>query len=177
MNAGADLSSSAGMLRFNGTFTVTSPSGEHRTFRVRTLKSQSSESGTHRSVELLTGPDNETTYTAFGFIIPRRHVDRVGHAIVLHPGRSGGLPGVAYKPSTAREWFEGAYPNHEPRLNEWQRYAATLADLDARNGRLAAAGFRVLVAGVCRRCNRKLTVPESIESGIGPECAAKEDDG
>jgi hypothetical protein len=27
--------------------------------------------------------------------------------------------------------------------------------------------------GRCCRCNRKLTVPASIESGIGPECASK----
>jgi len=27
--------------------------------------------------------------------------------------------------------------------------------------------------GRCGRCNRKLTVPESIESGLGPECASK----
>lgn len=30
------------------------------------------------------------------------------------------------------------------------------------------------VSTVCRRCNRKLTTPESITSGIGPECASKE---
>lgn len=27
--------------------------------------------------------------------------------------------------------------------------------------------------GRCRRCGRLLTVPESIESGVGPECAGK----
>ena len=27
--------------------------------------------------------------------------------------------------------------------------------------------------GVCGRCGRRLTVPESLEAGIGPECAAK----
>jgi len=27
--------------------------------------------------------------------------------------------------------------------------------------------------GRCCRCNRKLTVPESVERGIGPECATK----
>jgi len=28
-------------------------------------------------------------------------------------------------------------------------------------------------AGSCGRCGRKLTVPESIESGLGPECARR----
>lgn len=32
---------------------------------------------------------------------------------------------------------------------------------------------RVLHEGRCCRCGRTLTVPESIESGVGPECAAK----
>ena len=25
--------------------------------------------------------------------------------------------------------------------------------------------------GICGRCGRKLTVPESVERGLGPECA------
>ena len=29
-------------------------------------------------------------------------------------------------------------------------------------------------AGKCRKCNRKLTTPKSIDSGIGPVCANKE---
>ena len=32
---------------------------------------------------------------------------------------------------------------------------------------------RVLHSGCCGRCGRKLTVPESIDSGLGPECAKK----
>lgn len=28
-------------------------------------------------------------------------------------------------------------------------------------------------SGTCGRCGRKLTVPESIQSGLGPECATK----
>ncbi len=34
-------------------------------------------------------------------------------------------------------------------------------------------GIEYLYEGKCRRCNRTLTVPESIESGIGPVCAGK----
>ena len=32
-------------------------------------------------------------------------------------------------------------------------------------------GYTIQHAGKCGRCGRKLTVPSSIESGIGPECA------
>jgi hypothetical protein len=36
-----------------------------------------------------------------------------------------------------------------------------------------ATGWKVHHEGRCGRCGRTLTVPESIESGIGPECAKK----
>lgn len=36
-----------------------------------------------------------------------------------------------------------------------------------------AAGFDVHHEGCCGRCGRALTVPESVESGIGPECARR----
>ena len=34
-------------------------------------------------------------------------------------------------------------------------------------------GFEIRHAGRCGRCGRLLTVPESIDSGIGPECIKK----
>ncbi len=37
----------------------------------------------------------------------------------------------------------------------------------------AAPGVEVWHAGKCGRCGRKLTVPESIASGFGPECIGK----
>jgi hypothetical protein len=35
---------------------------------------------------------------------------------------------------------------------------------------IAKAGFDVHHSGRCGRCGRKLTVPESIKTGFGPEC-------
>lgn len=35
------------------------------------------------------------------------------------------------------------------------------------------AGVEVFHEGRCGRCGRKLTVPASIQSGLGPECASK----
>lgn len=37
-----------------------------------------------------------------------------------------------------------------------------------------AGRVEVYVEGRCRRCNRRLTHPESIRSGIGPECGRRE---
>lgn len=39
--------------------------------------------------------------------------------------------------------------------------------------RALPAGYRLLHAGRCGRCARLLTVPESVETGFGPECAGK----
>lgn len=35
------------------------------------------------------------------------------------------------------------------------------------------AGYEIHHEGRCGRCGRKLTVPESIKTGIGPECAGR----
>lgn len=40
-------------------------------------------------------------------------------------------------------------------------------------GRGLPAGYAVRHEGKCGRCGRTLTVPESIDSGFGPECAGK----
>lgn len=36
-----------------------------------------------------------------------------------------------------------------------------------------AINYELMVEEKCRRCNRTLSTPESIERGIGPECATK----
>lgn len=45
---------------------------------------------------------------------------------------------------------------------DWTLNAAVKGDLKT---------VRCLHEGVCARCGRKLTVPSSIDSGLGPECA------
>lgn len=35
------------------------------------------------------------------------------------------------------------------------------------------AGVEILASSTCCRCNRRLTVPESILQGMGPECATR----
>lgn len=41
------------------------------------------------------------------------------------------------------------------------------------NGGELPAGYKLQHEGRCGKCGRMLTVPESIESGIGPECAKR----
>lgn len=40
-------------------------------------------------------------------------------------------------------------------------------------GRSLPAGYKVHHEGRCGRCGRRLTVPESVESGFGPECSGR----
>jgi len=40
-------------------------------------------------------------------------------------------------------------------------------------GRLVPEGYTIQHEGRCCRCGRTLTTPESVEAGIGPECAKK----
>jgi hypothetical protein len=68
----------------------------------------------------------------------------------------------------------------EFRLTGKSRYAATSIPVRAfayfwraANAEHIAADLEVHHSGHCGRCGRLLTVPGSIQSGIGPECAAK----
>lgn len=54
--------------------------------------------------------------------------------------------------------------------NLWEKYA----DLIERSAYWEARGVEFLVSGHCRRCNRLLTTPESVKTGIGPVCDGRE---
>tara|TARA_B100000212_G_C27272776_1_gene489534 strand:- start:358 stop:813 length:456 start_codon:yes stop_codon:yes gene_type:complete len=75
--------------------------------------------------------------------------------------------------------FIGTLAGEQVRISPKQRTDAQKAHLAAKviNWTIAHAEaddlrtVRVLHSGSCGRCGRKLTVPESIDSGLGPECA------
>lgn len=57
----------------NGTLTLENPAtGNHRTFKIRTIPADSDFAPGERVVGLLTGPDNTSDYTWFGFVKPER---------------------------------------------------------------------------------------------------------
>ena len=92
-------------------------------------------------VKFMSGPDNEASYTFAGMIFN-------GNRFVLgRKARANGLsettPAIA-----AFIWV----------------FARLIANIDPPN-------VEIWHSGHCGRCARTLTVPESIESGIGPECA------
>jgi len=63
-------------------------------------------------------------------------------------------------------------------VHVWRKHQSSavmcwLADAVANPERFQAAAVFV-AEGACRRCNRALTTPESVLSGIGPTCAERE---
>jgi hypothetical protein len=67
--------------------------------------------------------------------------------------------------------YRGSSPKVQPAAPSVKAFAWTY-------GRLASGkpidGVEVWHEGRCGRCGRVLTVPESIERGLGPECAGRE---
>jgi hypothetical protein len=115
---------------------VSRATGTRFTYRVRRP-----EEGKPWFVQVLTGPDNESSYTFFGTIFADGAFRHSPRASIRPEAPSAG----------AFTWF-------------WQ--------VLAKDGPLPA-GIEVHHEGRCGRCGRALTVPESIESGFGPECAGR----
>lgn len=130
---------------FNGRYTVKNRrSGEHRTFEIKTQAEDAKFAAGKRVLALLTGPDNTSDYTGFGF------VEETGIAI--------------WKSKRGEAGKKSTY--------EW--YGEMLWSL-ALDGGLSpfAETYELLQEGTCAVCNRVLTEPESLATGIGPVCREK----
>jgi hypothetical protein len=125
----------------NATITICSRgSGQRFTYRFR----RAEEGGDARPwfVSLLSGPDNEGSYSYMG---------------IIRPGAMGGVQftrkskvGAGAPSAKGLDWF----------LHHL--YAGNAANLRQAE---------VWHEGRCGRCGRKLTVPESVATGFGPDCA------
>ena len=121
----------------------------HYTYRVERVemadRADPKKSNEYYFVKTLRGPDNTDDYVYVG---------------VLHPGLG-----------TVRLTAKSAFPADATRVTVLNR---VLTRVFAGEGDvITAAGWDVHHEGHCGRCGRLLTVPESIKSGIGPECAKK----
>ena len=94
-------------------------------------------------VSLLTGPQNESDYSYIGVLNPKTGEVRLTKASKFSEGT---MVVRLLRRTLARVWA-------------------------GEQEAIEAAGFRVHHEGRCCRCGRTLTVPSSVESGIGPECA------
>jgi hypothetical protein len=121
------------LLGGNATFTVRSlKTGTRFTFKVVQPRDT-----TPHFVSVMTGPDNESSYTYLGTIF---------NASSYRHGKRSTIEETD-KRAVAATWV----------------CTKVLAGEQLKN-------LEVWHEGRCGRCGRKLTVPESIESGFGPEC-------
>lgn len=58
------------ILSHNGTWTIESPTGEHRTFRVKTQPDDAGFAPGERILSIMTGPNNTFDFKGFAFIKP-----------------------------------------------------------------------------------------------------------
>lgn len=133
------------MLAGNATITIQSKAtGERFTFRIKKKEGED-----FWFVSLLNGQDNETDYVYIGQIFINNSYARVPHYMV---GRKSKVRDTA--PSQiAFVWL-----------------ADTLFEQQDATAQARLSKIEVWHEGKCGRCNRKLTVPESISNGFGPEC-------
>lgn len=133
------------MLAFNGTFTImNSKTGVHRTFRIRTQPMDAGFAPGKRVIGMLTGPNNEEDYTSFGFVEDK--------GISVWRRHSGTASAPSFYDQCARMVWSLGTDNNSPYLT---------------------LGVTFEVSKRCRICNRTLTNPLSLETGIGPECERK----
>ncbi len=123
-------------------FTIKSPDGKHRTYRVTKVEANDRWPEAY-FVKTLTGPQNTDDYA--------------------YVGRLDVYTGQVSTTAKSRSW------DGTTRLKLLNRVLARVwgDDHDA----YLKHGYYTYHAGRCGRCARLLTVPSSIESGIGPECS------
>lgn len=134
----------------NSIFTIEIPAsyGEanqlkpHYTFRVRKPKNAENEIF---FVQILTGPDNTSSYTYLGVL-----------------DKETGFVRTTQKSSFHQNDLIVRLLNRTLNLI-WAENTQSIND----------AGFEIHHEGRCGRCGRVLTVPESITSGFGPECSGR----
>lgn len=135
------------MLAGNAYFTLRSAKTQTR-FTYRVAKSKPDPKNPQKSavwfVSVLTGTDNQGDYSYMGII-----------------------DGGKFR-FTAKSKVTGQAPSGKA----FQWFHEVLAKALATFGTLPA-GLEFWHEGRCGRCGRALTVPESVERGIGPECASK----
>lgn len=130
------LDSSFDIRTHNGKITVENTvRSTHRTFQIKTQKADADFAPGERILSLLTGSDNQLSYTSIGFVKP------------------------------------------DGRVILWKKYRTdhyrALVRVLQQPERYKALGCVYHYEGACRRCNRALTNPTSIITGIGPECAKR----
>ncbi len=131
-------------------FTLTSvKTGTRFTYRIRTPEDNGTPGACSHFVALLTGSDNENSYSYLGQF---------------------------YRDASSPDNFAGRYQHgKKSKIHETAASAKAfvwfVAQLRINPNVFDHVEFRH--EGHCGRCGKTLTTPESIDTGFGPECSAK----
>lgn len=115
--------------------------GAHFTYRVRRPKGFSPVAPVW-FVQVLTGPSNEDDYEYLGVIRPAANLTDLSYSYGVRSRIRADAPSAV-----AISWALRRLLTKQP-----------------------LPSCQILHEGRCGRCGRRLTVPESIQSGFGPEC-------
>lgn len=149
---------------FNGTYTICNlETGGYRTFSVKTQAADATFAPGKRVAALLAGPDNESDFRGFAFVAADQWgADRVWLWKRFQPTPGGSLAHYHFA-----RMLEGA-------AEALKNCAGFGGEVEAAEATFTYEGKRYAVKASkrCARCNRKLTTPDSLARGVGPECAA-----
>lgn len=141
------------MLAGNSTFTVENEStGNRLTFKITSIQRATGKPELPQKlwfVKVLNGPDNESNYMFLGSLQVKANPEFQTDEFVYykHSKKSG-----ATEDATSVKMIEWMVKRLQSKKFGWPE------------------NVHVFHEGRCGRCGRKLTVPESITSGYGPEC-------
>lgn len=130
--------------------TISNGQGEHYTYRFKKKdypdRNRPGARFISYQVSVLTGQDNETNYTYIGTMNPQTFDIRISveHSPFRNSTRSVRVLRWMLTHILKQEPFEGR-----------------------------SAGYTIKHEGKCGKCGRRLTTPESIDTGFGPDCAAE----
>ena len=148
------------MMQFaNGTFTL-SGNGFHLTFEVKTSKKGFFEG--KRIVSIMIGRDNESDFLGIANIEPDGSLRLWRKAEGCRKNPATG------EPLTAKQ-IEAVINLILEHGKVGAIHGAEVTKKFVSNSR----SYELMASVRCIRCNRKLTNPESVVAGIGPECAGK----
>lgn len=137
----------------NATITLESQkTGAHFTYRVRQATDKNDKPTNRWFVSVMNGPDNESSFAYIGLIDAGAR-----QANFLDPN------GPVQFRQTAKSRFGPDTPSVRGFVFFWHAIVANKTP----------CSMNVRHEGKCGCCNRKLTTPESLDSGIGPVCAER----
>ena len=143
----------------NGTFTLQGEEGNHLTFKISTGRRGYWKD--QRILSIMIGSDNESDYQGFGVL------------------ETSGIK-MWSKVICKRNPVNGDFLTRD-QIRACMELIISHGNIGGVNGEEVSKKFTgpngkeyiILVSTRCIRCNRKLTNPESVKSGIGPECSTK----